>query len=241
MLESSAHGILAADGRKAESDLHFQGTEEGAHRLAPDLRIVGHSLEIFLTGESHFLVASACSDDLGTSLDHRICGTVIRAPLGNHRVESECHHAGSIGVAVGRELLHGNLRLGQLEFSTIRHEHGRTSDRRVEHLYQSLLAHHVGIAEIVQELLFQCLSFDLSAEWIFLFDSGDFGFRKMLRTGTVNEFSLKVCHDLVTVEHPHALGIGNVGDMGHFNVLAVAIFHELRLILGLDHHRHSLL
>ena len=241
MLESSAHGILAADGRKAESDLHFQGTEEGAHRLAPDLRIVGHSLEIFLAGESHLLVASACSDDLGTSLDHRICGAVIRAPLGNHRVESECHHAGGIGVAVCRELLHGNLRLGQLELSTIRHEHGRTSDRRVEHLYQSLLAHHVGIAEVVQELLFQCLSFDLSAEWIFLFNSGDFGFRKMLRSCTVNEFSLKVRHDLVAVEHPHALGIGNVGDMGYFNVLAVAIFHELRLILGLDHHRHSLL
>ena len=58
----------------------------------------------------------------------------------------------------------------------------------------------------------------------------------MLRAGTVNEFSLEVSHYLVAIEHPHTLCIGDVSDMSYFNVLAVAVFHELFLVLGFHHH-----
>ena len=48
MLEGSAHRVLAADRRESELNLHLQGAEQGAHRLAPDLRTMCHSLEVFL-------------------------------------------------------------------------------------------------------------------------------------------------------------------------------------------------
>ena len=63
----------------------------------------------------------------------------------------------------------------------------------------------------------------------------------MLGTCAVNEFSLEVCYDLSVIVHSHALSVSNIRDMGNFDVLAVAIFHELSLVLSLDNDRHSLL
>ena len=166
---------------------------------------------------------------------------MIRAPLGNHRVESECHHAGSICVTICRKFLYRHLCFCKLKFTTIRHEHCRAADGRVEHLDQALLANHVGVAEVIQEFFFQCLSFHLSCERILLLHSSDLSLRIMFGSGTVNEFALKICHDFISVEHPHAFCISNISHMSNFHVLAVAVFHELGLVLSLYDYRHSFL
>ena len=88
-------------------------------------------------------------------LYHRVCRAVIWAPFGDDRIESEGHHAGCIRISVGREFLHRHLSFSKLQFSTVRHKHCRAADRGVEHLYKTLLAHHVRVAEVVHHFLFQ--------------------------------------------------------------------------------------
>ncbi len=68
-LEGSAHRILSADGGQPELVLHLQSAEQGGGRLAPDLRVGGHPLKIFLTGETHRLPMSAGGHHLAASLD----------------------------------------------------------------------------------------------------------------------------------------------------------------------------
>ena len=63
----------------------------------------------------------------------------------------------------------------------------------------------------------------------------------MLGTCAVNEFSLEVRYDLSVIVHSHALSVSNISNMSNFDVLAVAIFHKLCLVLSLDNDRHSLL
>ena len=48
VLECTAHGILATDGRKPEFNLHLEGTEQSAQRQAPGAALMRHSLEILL-------------------------------------------------------------------------------------------------------------------------------------------------------------------------------------------------
>ena len=72
VLEGAAHGVLAADGRKAELLLHLERAEQGAEWLAPGVGILGHALEVFLVGEPHAAIIGTGAGHLRAGLDHRI-------------------------------------------------------------------------------------------------------------------------------------------------------------------------
>ena len=52
LIERSAHGILAADGRKAKPHLCRISSQKSCRRLAPTLRILAHPAEILLEGKA---------------------------------------------------------------------------------------------------------------------------------------------------------------------------------------------
>ena len=137
--ESAAHRVLAADRGQTQRHLHLQCTQQRRHRLAPRSGR-GHALEILLIREAHAVVTRTGGDDLGACLDDGVCRTVVRAPRHQIGVIAECHDAGRIGIGVADgEFLHRHLSLGGLRAAAVRHQHGRGSDRGVEHLDQSLL------------------------------------------------------------------------------------------------------
>ncbi len=100
---------------------------------------------------------------------------MVRTPLAEVRVEAEGHHAGRVGVAVDRKFLDRDLGLRGLQFASERHQHGRTADGRVEHLYKALLAGNVRILQIGEHSLFQVLARNLAGERIPVLDRSDGG------------------------------------------------------------------
>ena len=241
LLEGSRHRVLAADRRQAELDLHLQGAEQRGQGLAPRLGVVRHALEILLVGVAHPVVARSGCHDLCRSLHNGIGRTVVGAPRSHIGVVSEGHDAGRIGVSVGREFLHRDLRLAALRAAAEGHEHGRTADCRVEHLDQSALRDDVVVAEVVREALGQAVAGEVAAERIAVLDLTDLRFGIVLRAGAVDELTAQIDNLAVAVEHPHAGCRGHVGHMHRLDVLLAAVAHELLDILRLDHHGHALL
>ena len=166
---------------------------------------------------------------------------MIGTPRRDPRVVAEGHDAGRVGVAVRREFLHRDLRLAALRAAAEGHQHGRTADRRVEHLHQTPLREHVVVPEVVREALGERAARDLSREGIAVLHRGDLRLGVVLRAGAVDEFAAQVHHLAVAVEHAHPSRRGHVGHMHRLDVLLAAVAHELFDVLRLDHHGHALL
>ena len=166
---------------------------------------------------------------------------MIRAPFAYDRIESECHDAGGVGVSVGREFLDGYLGLCELEFPAVWHKDCGPSDGGVEHLYQTLLAHHVRILEVVVELILEGLACNFAAERVNVLDGSDAGLGVMPGSCAVNEAALEVNDESAAIVHSHSPGIRNVSDVGHFHILAAAVFLESFGVLRGYDYRHSFL
>ena len=146
LVKGSGHGIFSSDGRKAESDLCTVCSQQCCKRLAPALRILVHSAEILLEGESYFLVISTGSHDTGKGLQYRINGTVVWAPGGQIGIKSIGHHGYGVAFSLlHRKLCHHALGLGQLILSTIGHENTSCADGTIKHLHQPLLGADVKV------------------------------------------------------------------------------------------------
>ena len=241
MLEGAAHGVLAADGGEAQLLLHLDRSQERAQRLAPGMRVVGHPLEVFLVGEAHAGPVGTGAGHFRAGLDDGVGRTVVRAPDRKVRVVAEGHDAGRIGITVHRKLLYGNLRLGKLTFTAVRHEHRGTAHGRVEHLHEPLLGSDVRGSHDGEHLLRKGLSLRRTHEGILVLHGQDLRLRIMLRTGTVDEFAGKVAHLHAGIEHPHPAGIRNIGHMGHFDVIGPAEGHEALFISRFHDDGHTLM
>ena len=68
-LEGAAHRVLSSDGGQPEGLLHLQRSKQRCRGFPPGMRIGSHSLEIFLTRETHCLPVSSGGDNLGTGLN----------------------------------------------------------------------------------------------------------------------------------------------------------------------------
>ena len=95
---------------------------------------------------------------------------MVRAPLRKIRVVAEGHNACSVGVAVNRKFLDGNLGLARLKYAAERHKDGRAADGGVEGLDEALLAGDIGILEVVFELLAEACARDFALERIDVLD-----------------------------------------------------------------------
>ena len=155
---------------------------------------------------------------------------MVRTPFAEVRVETEGHHAGCVSVAVRRKFLDGNLGLGGLKLSSERHQHGRPSDGRVEHLDESLLAGDVRILHIREHLVLQRLAWNVAEEWIRSVHCSYGGFCIVSCSGAVDEAALEVGNHLAVVEHPHLARVGDIGDVCDFDVLLVAVSDEFFLV-----------
>ena len=243
VFEGAAHGILAADGRKAEGHLHLQGTQQGRQRLAPGVGIGRHPFKIFLVGETHAFPVAAGGHHLGAGFHHRIGGAVIGAPGGQPGVVPEGHHTGRVGVAVGRQFLDRYLGLRGLEHAAIGHQHGRAADGAVEHFHQAFLRADLRVCHQAEQFLFQCLAVEFFAreEGLLVFHGTHDGAGIVLGAGAVDEAAGQVGHAFPVIEHAHVGGIRYLGHMGGFDVFLAAELAEGRLVLGFDDHGHPFL
>ena len=80
VIEGTGHAVFAADGSKTVLDLRLIRAEKSRKRLAPSLRVFGHSAEVFLEGEMNLVEITACRDNFRDGLCHSVNRSVIRAP-----------------------------------------------------------------------------------------------------------------------------------------------------------------
>src|SRR5699024_5623057 len=106
--------------------------------LAPTMRVLCHSAEIFLESKTDPAVVSAGSYNPGHRLQHRVDSAMIRRPAGQVRVKSVAHHGHSVRFALQyRKFSHHGLRFRKLILAAIRHEHASRTNGTVKHLYQA--------------------------------------------------------------------------------------------------------
>ena len=241
MLERAAHRVLAADRRKSQLDLHLQRAEQCAERLAPRFGILGHALEILLIRVTHPVVARTRRHDLRRGFHHGIGRAVIGAPRSDEGIVTEGHDAGRVGVAVGRKLLHRDLRLAALRTAAEGHQYGRGADRRVEHFDKPPLRNDVVVPEVILETRGKRIAGDFTYERIAVFHLADLRFGIMPGACAVDEFAREV-HDLaILVEHPHTGRVGHVGHLDGFDILFETVAHERLDVLRFDDYRHAFL
>ena len=77
LLKAAAHGVLAANGRKAQAHLGVERTEQRRQRLAPAFFVAAELFKVFLEGEiAVFKTRTAC-DELCDGADHRtVCALI---------------------------------------------------------------------------------------------------------------------------------------------------------------------
>ena len=81
ILEAAGHGVLAADGRDAETQLRLERAEQGGEGLAPALRVGAEALEVFLKTEINVIEFRAGRDQLGAGFHDREIRAVVGALL----------------------------------------------------------------------------------------------------------------------------------------------------------------
>ena len=144
ILECSGHTVLTSDWRKTKSDLCRIGSEQCSKRLAPSLRIFGHSAEILLECKTDLTIISTGCHDLCNRFCHRINCSVIRTPAWQIRIKSITHHGYAVRCTIlYRNFCHHRLRLCHLIFSAMRHEHWSGSDGTVKHFHKTLLRAYI--------------------------------------------------------------------------------------------------
>src|SRR5699024_484630 len=100
LVKRTGHTVLASDRGKAESDLRRVRAKQSRKRLAPALRILRHTAEVFLESKTDLAVVSSGSHDPGNGFRHRVRGSMVRAPGRKIRIKSVAHHGYGIGVSV---------------------------------------------------------------------------------------------------------------------------------------------
>ena len=155
MVEGTGHTVFSSDRRQAVAHLCVVCTKKCCERLAPAVRILSHSAEIFLEGEADFAVIAADCHDAGQGLGYGIDCSVIRAPARYVWIKAVAHHGNGVGLSIrNRHFCNHGLSFRQLIFSAVRHQHAGCSDGGVEHLNKSLLGACVKIGQSGQPFFF---------------------------------------------------------------------------------------
>ena len=68
VLKSSAHGVLAADGRNLKSHLGFKCSQKSGEWLAPALAVFAKPFKILLEGQVHIFEFTAAGNQLADGL-----------------------------------------------------------------------------------------------------------------------------------------------------------------------------
>ena len=131
--------------------------------------LTAHALEILLVREAHTAIIGARCHHLGTCLNHRIRGTVVRAPFGDEWVVAKRHDRGGIGIAICWQFLYTHLTLCQLCLATKRHQDSTTTYRSIEVLNQSFLRSDISIGHDLRHFLLYRYTLDSLRKRIFLF------------------------------------------------------------------------
>ena len=79
---------------------------------------------------------------------------MVRTPASEERVAAPCHQGRSVSIAVHRQLLHGNLGLGSLEHTSIRHQDSRATHSGIEHFHHTFLGSMVCVSKLFLHPLF---------------------------------------------------------------------------------------
>ena len=186
-------------------------------------------------------VIRAGCNDFGTRLHHRISGSVIRTPLRDEGVVTERHDRSRVGVAVGRQFLHGDLGLGALHLSAKRHQHGRATDSSVKLLNETFLARHIGLCKHVAHLLFSGRARDMLTKRIFVLHRSDGCFRIVFSAGRIDEGTAEISNQFTFVELTHTSRGGHIRYVRYLDIIVSAELFEGFLVFLLHHYCHSFL
>ena len=170
---------------------------------------------------------------------------MIRALLGQIRVEAVRHYRRCVGLAVEhRQLRRHILRLRNLIFSAVRHYDRARADRAVELLDESALGadvevgdkrfHRVGDAESGQ-------SRRKAVEDCIAVDRLDFDCSVFLGSIRAQEFARQVDNIVVVPLHAQSRFLGDYSYNCRFEVFARRVFTEFFSVVARDDYRHALL
>ena len=154
--KGTRHGVLASNRSQSQLPLCLVCAQQRRQWLAPAL-LGTHSLKIFLEGEVDLMIISACGYDSRYRLDHRIHRPMIGTPAGNIGVIPTGHHGHGCGLSGYRQLGYHGLNRRHLILAAIGHQHRRSADTGIEHLYQALLTAYGQIAHDHPHLLLEVL------------------------------------------------------------------------------------
>ena len=243
LVEGSGHGVLAADGSKAQLHLRLVRAQQRREGLAPaEGLLIVHSAEVLLEGKVDLSPVAAGSSDLRHGIRHREGRAVERTPLGKIRVEAVAHHGDGVGLAAqDRQLRDHGLGLGHLVGAAVGHGHRTGADGAVEHLHQTLLRADVQVLQGVEPLRADVGDLFLPEGALRLHRHLHLDLRFLMGAVGVQEGAADVDDGLASPVHYKTRALSDHRHRHRGQVLFVRISQELILIFGSDYYCHSLL
>ena len=238
IFKAAAHGVLAADGRRAQSQLRVQRAEQRRKGLTPTLGLAAELLKILLEGQVNILKFCARRHKLADRLDHSKICAVIGAHFAHIGVITPGHRrAGVRMLFLNGHFVHHRLNGRKLIFSAERHQHGAGADGGVKALRQALSGADVQVAgqrlhtgyKIFGDRLFRHLR------------CGNFNRNMLFRAVGAQEFAGDIHNGLAAPMHHEPRRFGNLGHDRGFQVLTFGERKEALCILARNHNRHALL
>ena len=235
--ERTGHRVLAADSRCLQFHLGIQGTQQGAERLAPALRLIPQLLKEFLEGQIDLLPVGPGRDQLGRRDIHVVVGPLVRVHAHLIRVKAPGHDAGLFGLLIrlDREQRSHDLCRGSLQPAAERHQHCHGPDRIVKPLGQALAAGALQTGRHIP----QGMETDVGQAGPVLFThchSGMLG-----RAVGIQESPGQIDNGAALPFHDHARIFGDDRDPVGFEVFLVCFFNELRFVFRRQYDSHALL
>ena len=244
IVEGSGHTVLSTDRWKAKSHLCRICTEQRCKWLAPALRILCHTTEVFLEGETDLRVVSTVCYDTCNRFYNCINCTMIWAPAGYIWIKSVTHHSYSIRFSVHyRNFGNHSLCLCQLIFTTIWHKYTSCSDGSVEHLHQTLLRTGIQICQHGQPCCFCiCGRFFFTLQNISLFIRNIYqNFCLLMRTVGIQESTGNINNFFSSPVQYQTWLFGNNSYHNSFQVFFVGIFHKFINVFRIYNNSHTFL
>ena len=241
VLEGARHAVLAADGGRTELELRFERAEERHERLAPAGGILAELFEIFLERQARAGRIAAGGGQAGERFHHRADRAVARGPLGDDGIEAVGHDRADVRLAAEDRELGGHRFLwGRLRRATERMQHRVGADRGIEALDQAALGGVRESGDGLQEIVGRRRGAGLEGVLRSVGREHLRG-RGLRHAVGVEEVAGDVDDALAAPFHDQATGVGDVGDLHRFEVLAAGGGEEGGDVLGLEDDGHAFL
>ena len=243
LVEGSGHGVLAADGSKAQLHLRLVRAQQRREGLAPaEGLLIVHSAEVLLEGKVDLSPVAAGSSDLRHGIRHREGRAVEGTPLGEIRVEAVAHHGDGVGLAAqDRQLRDHGLGLGHLVGAAVGHGHRAGADGAVEHLHQTLLRADVQVLQGVKPLRTDIGDLLLLKGTLRLHRHLHLDLRLLMGAVGVQERAADVDDGLASPVHHKTRALSDHCHRDRGQILLVGVCQELVHVLRVDDAGHTLL